>query len=127
MSSKVYANGRGIAAEDSGGQSIAFPDVCKTPSPGGPIPLPYPNVAMSSDADKGPKSVKVNGKMPMVKGAQYKKSSGDEAGTAGGGVMSSSTKGVAEFMLYSFDVKFEGKNVCRLGDSLFHNKKNAVG
>jgi hypothetical protein len=108
-------------------QSIAFPDVCKTPSPGGPIPLPYPNVAMSSDADKGPKSVQVNGKMPMVMGAQYKKSSGDEAGTAGGGVMSSSTKGVAEFMLYSFDVKFEGKNVCRLGDSLFHNKKNAVG
>ncbi len=40
--------------------------------------------------------------------------------------MSSSTKGVAEFMLYSFDVKFEGKNVCRLCDSLFHNK-NAVG
>jgi hypothetical protein len=22
---------------------IAFPDVCKTPSPGGPIPIPYPN------------------------------------------------------------------------------------
>ncbi len=70
MGTKVYVNGRGIAAEDSGGQSIAFPDVCKTPSPGGPIPLPYPNIAMSSDADKGPKSVQVNGKMRMVKGAQ---------------------------------------------------------
>ena len=30
-------------------------------------------------------------------------------------------------MLYSFDVKFDGKNVCRLGDPLLHNRKNAVG
>ena len=34
---------------------------------------------------------------------------------------------VCEFMMYSFDVKFEGKNVCRLGDPLFHNKKNIMG
>jgi hypothetical protein len=32
-----------------------------------------------------------------------------------------------EFMMYSFDVKFEGKNVCRLGDPLFHNRKNIMG
>jgi hypothetical protein len=30
-------------------------------------------------------------------------------------------------MLYSFDVKFEGQNVCRLGDPLFHNEKNGMG
>jgi hypothetical protein len=24
-------------------------------------------------------------------------------------------------------VKFEGKNVCRMGDPLFHNKKNIMG
>jgi hypothetical protein len=65
--------------------------------------------------------------MPATKGAQYKTSVGDEAGTAGGGVVSSSTKGPAEFMMYSFNVKFEGKNVCRLGDPLFHNKKNGMG
>ena len=23
----------------------AFPDVCKTPGPGGPVPIPYPNIA----------------------------------------------------------------------------------
>jgi hypothetical protein len=64
--------------------------------------------------------------MPMVKGAKYSMSTGDEAGSAGGGVVSNSIKGVCEFMLYSFDVKFEGKNVCRMGDSLFHNKKNIM-
>ena len=127
MSTKVFANGRGVASADSGGQSIVFPDVCKTPSPGGPVPIPYPNTGMSSDASKGPTTVTINGKMPMVKGAQYKQTAGDEAGTAGGGIMSSSTKGPAEFMMYSFDVKFEGKNVCRLGDPLFHNKKNIMG
>ncbi|GEL70271.1 DUF4150 domain-containing protein [Myxococcus virescens] len=127
MGTIPFANGRGIATEDSGGQSIVFPDVCKTPSPGGPVPIPYPNIGKSSDASKGPKKVTVNGKMPMVKGAQYKQTAGDEAGTAGGGVMSGSTRGVAEFMLYSFDVKFEGRNVCRLGDPLFHNKKNTMG
>jgi len=122
-----FANKRGIAHAGSNGQSIVFPDVCKTPSPGGPIPIPYPNVGRSADASGGPKSVKVEGNMPMVKGATYSTTSGDEAGTAGGGVMSSSTKGACEFMMYSFDVKIEGKNVCRLGDPLFHNKKNMMG
>ncbi len=127
MGTKVFANGRGIATEDGGGQSIVFPDVCKTPSPGGPIPLPYPNIGRSADASDGPKTVSVNGKIPMVKDAKYGSTKGDEAGTAGGGVLSNSTQGPAEFMQYSFDVKFEGRNACRLGDPLFHNKKNAMG
>ena len=28
--------------------SLGFPDVCLTPSPVGPIPIPYPNIAMTS-------------------------------------------------------------------------------
>ena len=127
MGSSVYANSRGVVHKGSGGFSIVFPDVCKTPSPGGPIPIPYPNVGKASNTTKGPKKVKTDGKMPMVKGAKYSTTTGDEAGTAGGGILSSKTKGEAEFMMYSFDVKFEGKNVCRLGDPLFHNKKNIVG
>jgi uncharacterized Zn-binding protein involved in type VI secretion len=127
MAQTVFANGRGIAHAGSGGMSPVFPDVCKTPSPGGPIPLPYPNVAKVSDVADGSKTVTVDGEMAALKGGNYKTSTGDEAGTAGGGVVSSSTKGKAEFMLYSFDVKIEGKNVCRLGDSLFHNKKNIMG
>jgi len=127
MAQTVFANGMGVAHESSGGVSTVFPDVCKTPTPAGPTPIPYPNLAKASDTSKGPKKVKCDGKMPMVKGAEYRMSSGDEAGTAGGGILSSKIKGPAEFMRYSFDVKFEGKNVCRLGDQLFHNKKNAMG
>ncbi|MEZ5726657.1 MAG: PAAR-like domain-containing protein [Burkholderiaceae bacterium] len=29
--------------------ATAFPDVCKTPSPGGPIPVPYPNIGQATD------------------------------------------------------------------------------
>jgi hypothetical protein len=126
MAQKTFTNSRGIAHKGSGGMSIVFPDVCKTPTPGGPVPIPYPNIGKSSDTSQGPATVKTDGKMPMVKGAKYSRSSGDEAGTAGG-VLSSVNMNVCEFMLYSFNVKFEGKNVCRLGDQLFHNKKNIMG
>ena len=126
MAQTTFANSRGIVHKGSGGLSIVFPDVCKTPTPGGPIPIPYPNIGKSSDTSGGPTSVKTDGKMPMVKGAKYTRSMGDEAGTAGG-VISGCNMGECEFMLYSFDVKFEGKNVCRMGDPLFHNKKNIMG
>lgn len=126
MAQTTFANMRGISHKGSNGVSIVFPDVCKTPSPGGPIPIPYANIGKSSDTSKGPKSVKTDGQMPMVKGAQYSRSMGDEPGTLKG-VVSSDQMGVCEFMMYSPDVKFEGKNVCRMGDPLFHNKKNIMG
>ena len=126
MAQTTFANGRGISHKGSGGKSIVFPDVCKTPVGPSVVPIPYPNVGQSSDTSKGPKSVTVDGQMPMVKGAQYSTSTGDEAGSLKG-VASSTNKGVCEFMLYSFDVEIEGRNVCRLGDPLFHNKKNIMG
>lgn len=127
MPSTVFANGRGFVHKGSGGMNTVFPDVCKTPTPGGPVPIPYPNIGTSGDTSQGSTSVKADGQMIMLKGATYSMSTGDEAGSAGGGVMSSTIKGVCEFMMYSFDVKVEGKNVCRMGDPLFHNKKNIMG
>jgi hypothetical protein len=126
MPCTVFANGRGVAHRASGGISTVFPDVCKTPTPAGPVPIPYPNIGKASDTSQGPTTVTTDGQMPMVKGAKYFMTTGDEAGTVGG-VISNVIKGPAEFLLYSFDVKFEGKNVCRLGDPLFHNKKNIAG
>ena len=126
MGQTTFANSRGIAHKGIGGMSTVFPDVCKTPAAPSPIPIPYPNIGKSSDTSGGPTTVKTDGKMPMVKGAKYSRSSGDEAGSVGG-VVSGVNKSECEFMMYSFDVKFEGKNVCRLGDPLFHNKKNIMG
>ena len=126
MGQTNVANCRGVAHKGSGGLSIVFPDVCKTPTPAGPIPIPYPNIGKSSDTSKGPKKVKTDKKMPMVKGSTYMMSTGDEAGSAMG-VISNKIKGPCEFMMYSFDVKFEGKNAARMGDPMFHNKKNIMG
>jgi hypothetical protein len=125
MSQTTFVNSRGIVHKGSGGMSIAFPDVCKTPAAPSPLPIPYPNIGKSSDTSGGPSSVKTDGEMPMVKGATYSRSSGDEAGTLGG-VVSNVNMSECEYLIYSFDVKFEGNNVCRMGDSLFHNKKNIV-
>jgi len=126
MAQTTFANGRGIAHQGSGGLSTVFPDVCKTQVGTAVVPIPYPNIGKASDTSKGPKSVKVDGQMPMVKGAQYSTSTGDEAGSLKG-VASSTNKDVCEYMMYSFNVQIEGKNACRLGDPLFHNNKNIMG
>ena len=124
MSNNVGANGRSVVHQDSSGTTVAFPDVCNTPSPAGPVPIPYPNVAKSSDAAQTAKTVEVEGNSLCVKDSTFSTSTGDEAGTAGGGVFSGKTKGKAEFVTYSFDVKVGGKGVARALDLMTHNDKN---
>lgn len=121
MAQTTFANTRGIVHTQSGGSSTVFPDVCKTPSP-----VPFTNVGRATDTSQGPTTVKTDGQMPMVKAAKYAKSIGDEPGTHGG-VISQVHRDVCEFLTYSFDVKFEARNVCRLADTLWHNKKNVFG
>jgi hypothetical protein len=124
MGVTVGANFLSVVHKSSSGVTIAFPDVCKTPSPGGPIPIPYPNIAKSSDTGKGTKKVKCDGNPICHKGSNFSTSTGDEAGSAGGGVASNKIKGKAEFVNFSFDVKVEGNNVARAFDLMLHNDKN---
>jgi hypothetical protein len=120
----VGVNNLSVVHASSNGITTAFPDVCKTPSPAGPIPIPYPNIAQSSDTASGTSSVKCDGNPACVKDSNFKMSTGDEAGSAGGGVASNKIKGKAEFVNVSFDVKFEGKGVARALDPMLHNDKN---
>jgi hypothetical protein len=120
----VGVNFLSIVNADSNGVTIAFPDVCKTPAPPAPpIPIPYPNIAKSSDTAQGTKKVKADGKPICVKDSNFSMSTGDEAGSIGG-VASNKIKGKAEFVNFSFDVQFEGKNVPRSFDLMLHNDKN---
>lgn len=120
MGTKVSVNMLTVVHKSSGGVATAFPDTCKTPTPAGPIPIPYPNVAQSTDTDKGSSKVKVDGNPVMLKGSNFKMSTGDEAGSTQG-VISNKIKGKAEPLIYSFDVKFEGKNVFRMTDMMLQN------
>jgi hypothetical protein len=125
MPATVNVNKRTVVHAASSGLVIGFPDVCKTPTPAGPIPIPYPNIAQSQDTSNGSKTVKMDGQPIMIDGACFAVSTGDEAGSAGGGVVSNTIKGKAEFVSYSFDVKVDGKNVCRLADLMVLNKQSA--
>jgi hypothetical protein len=47
----VFANMRSITHQGDGfTQTCAVPDVCKTPTPAGPVPIPYVNVAMDANS-----------------------------------------------------------------------------
>lgn len=123
MAVSVGVNMMSVVHQASSGIAPSFPDVCKTPSPAGPIPIPYPNIAQSSDTAQGTRKVKCDGNPVCVEDSNFSMSTGDEAGAAGG-VVSSKIKGKAEFVNFSFDVKFEGKGVARALDLMLHNDKN---
>src|SRR5262249_26016909 len=97
-----------VVHKASTGMATTQLDVCKTPTPGGPVPTPYPNIAMSAQTDSGSKTVKCDGNPIMLKDSNFNMSSGDEPGSIGG-VKSNVIKGQADPVNYSFDVKAEGK------------------
>ncbi|MER8461524.1 DUF4150 domain-containing protein [Mesorhizobium sp. M1396] len=127
MPSHIVVNSLGLTYKGTIGISIAtIPDVCKTPTPGGPVPLPYPNFANQGTLKDGTTTVFAKGgKMIAIKGSQYGMSTGDEPGTVGG-VKSNVFKKATDWITYSFDVKMDGKNACRHTDKKFHNDKNTV-
>lgn len=113
-----------------GAMANAMPDVCKTPTPAGPVPIPYPNIAQTSMADPGgvvPKVLVAN--LPALNmGTKILMSNGDEAGAAGG-LMSSKIIGEAQFTLGSLKVMVGGKPAVRLGAMTAQNGSppNSVG
>jgi Domain of unknown function (DUF4150) len=120
--SHVFVNGRLVLnAGDGLTQTCPVPDVCKTPSPGGPVPVPYVNVAQDSDLAKGTQKVSIEGHPAALSSSHLSTSTGDEAGSAGGGIISSKIKGKLTWATYSPDVKFEGKSVVRFLDICLHN------
>lgn len=105
--------------------NATIPDVCKTPTPGGPQPIPYPNIAQSITLSNGTTTVKGDKAMAAIKGSKFSISNGDNPGTVGG-VKSNVFMKEATWILYSFDVKMDGKNACRLTDPMYHNAENTV-
>jgi uncharacterized Zn-binding protein involved in type VI secretion len=118
----VIVNKLTVVHQGSGGiATAAAPDVCLTPGPpSGPVPMPYPNIAKSSDLAAGTTTVQADGQPIAIKDSMFSQSTGDEAGVAGG-VVSGVIKGIAKFVNYSMDVKIEGGNAARLGDPMTMN------
>lgn len=128
MPCTVFANTNGLFHKGSGGTGLAFPDVCLSPPPPptGPVPIPYPNNVTASDLAQGSVTVKIQGKPTALKDKSYvSTSTGDEAGTQGGNVLTHKTKGKEYAQFWSFDVKIEGKNAVRHSDPAGQNCASA--
>lgn len=95
------------------GMDMGFPDVCLTPTPAGPIPIPYPDIAMSATTAPVVPTVLIDcmpGINLMSKGLM---SNGDEAGTAGG-VVSHLIDGQTQYMVGCFTILVGGAPAQRL-------------
>lgn len=103
------------------------PDVCKTPSPNGTVPVPYPNFVAPQVGNPASKKVLIAGSPACTKATKFQPSNGDQGGTAGGGVVSSKIMGKAEIILASFRVKIEGKPAAFQGNPTTHNDNNTAG
>jgi hypothetical protein len=69
-----------MTTKATSGVSIAFPDVCKTPTPGGGVPIPYPNIATTAVKSQQSK-IKISGAKVSVQTSVFHRSAGDVQGS----------------------------------------------
>lgn len=108
------------------GKLVCMPDVCKTPTPGGPVPIPYPNSAMTTLANPAVVKVIIAGSPAINKGCKIQPTTGDTAGTLGG-VSSNTTMAKAQFTTSSSKVYIGGKPAIRQMDQGTSNNGNTIG
>src|SRR5687768_7007249 len=110
MSCTVFANSNGLFHKGSGGKGVAAADVCLSPPPppAGPVPVPYVNSLSAADLADGSKTVKIQSEPTALEDqSNISTSTGNEAGTQGGSVITHKTKGKGYFTTWSHDVKIE--------------------
>lgn len=73
-----------FANTQMGGMNFAFPDVCNTPTPAGPVPIPYPNIDMAPTAVPTVFNVFISGTPAHNMSTMGTISNGDNAGLAMG-------------------------------------------
>ena len=104
------------------------PDVCNTPTPAGPTPIPYVNIFQCNMVTPNTACSKVfiAGSPALTVKSQTAISNGDEPGNAGG-VVSGKFIGKGEFIKGSMKVTLEGNAAVTQGATTKHNDGNAVG
>lgn len=108
------------------GMDTGFPDVCLTPTPAGPVPMPYPNMAM------GPMGVPAAYKVMFMAtpahnmGTTVPLTNGDNAGVAMG-VASGMVMGPSRHLTASFTTLVGGMPATRLSSMSLQNSTNCPG
>lgn len=108
------------------GMDMGFPDVCLTPSPVGPVPIPYPNIAAA------PMGVPAAYKVLFMCAPAHNMSTsipltnGDNAGVATG-VASGIVMGPSRHLTGAFTVLVGGMPATRLTSTSLQNSTNCPG
>lgn len=112
------------------GICFAFPNVCDTQTPAGPVPIPYPSIGQLSDAqqvtDGGSDGVYAAGNPLVTVNSSISSTTGDSAGTTGT-TSGQPVGGPVEFSSGSGSVFANGHAVVRLLDPTEQNHVNARG
>lgn len=112
------------------GQNMALPDVCLTPTPGGPVPMPYPNISMSATAlpPTTAMTIIVDGTPALNMTSEIPISNGDEAGV-NLGVVSGMIMGPTMYVMGSESLMLEGVPAVKLTSETGQNGEmmNAEG
>ena len=108
--------------------NASVPDVCKTPVGPAVVPMPYPNIGMSVQANPGAivDNVLLMAMPALNIGTTILMTNGDQAGVLGG-VASNMIMGQASFVTSSLKVMVGGKPAVRMNDMTMQNSENTMG
>jgi hypothetical protein len=115
-----------FAATQMMGTDMGFPDVCLTPSPVGPVPIPYPNITMAPMAIPNVMNVLIMGMPAHNMGTTIPMSNGDNAGVALG-VASGLVMGPSRHVTGAFTVLIDGLPATRMTSVSLQNSTNCPG
>jgi hypothetical protein len=108
------------------GMDMGFPDVCLTPTPAGPVPIPYPSTAMGNMAIPNILNIFVMGMPVHNLATKTPMTNGDNAGVALG-VASGTVMGPSRHLTAAFTVLFNGMPGTRLSSMSLQNSTNCLG
>ena len=108
------------------GTDMGFPDVCLTPSPVGPVPIPYPNIGMGPTAIPSCVNVLFMGTPAHNMATTIPLSNGDNAGVALG-VASGLVMGPVRHMTGAFTCLVGGMPGTRMTSVAIQNNTNCPG
>jgi hypothetical protein len=108
------------------GMDMGFPDVCLTPSPVGPVPIPYPNIAMGPTAIPSQFKVLIMCMPAHNMATTTPLTNGDNAGVSMG-VASGTVMGPSRHLTAAFTVLFGGMPATRMTSMSLQNSTNCPG
>ena len=109
------------------GMDLGFPDVCKTPMPpvGEPVPIPYPDIAMTPTSEPMAENVLVDCTPALNMMSKGLVSAGDDAGVELG-LITEEISGETEYIVGCFTIFVDGVPAQRLTSVTGQNGNGAL-